>query len=270
MPTRRILRPWTQQPQVATRLRPALLGPDGLLEAVVAASPVGLVDGLPLQYSAPPLYYTPGVGPAGRYIGAGVTNTTTYVGCTSRTISASQSVTYVAQFTPNLAPTSLKSVTRSGTYQMPIGVGYAGSPRICTSFRLDGDSLQTYVATDYDAVVGQPYCAVAVFEFGRGISLYVNGEWIGDYSDTRALIVTNSNASWFSWAGVGFAATFLRALSRKEAVEISGNPWILFEPQQIYVPRSAGEAGYTHPTLSNARMIWTGLGAGKPAIDYTW
>lgn len=61
-----------------------------------------------------------------------------------------------------------------------------------------------------------------------------------------------------------------RAWTPDEVLELSANPWLVFAPQAIYVPRSAGAAGYTHPTLSNARMIWTGPGAGKPAIDYTW
>lgn len=65
------------------------------------------------------------------------------------------------------------------------------------------------------------------------------------------------------------AAVWNRALSRPERDAIGGNPWVLFEPRQIVVPRAAA-GGYTHPTLSNARMVWTGPGAGKPAIDYTW
>lgn len=65
------------------------------------------------------------------------------------------------------------------------------------------------------------------------------------------------------------AAIWNRALARAERDSIGGNPWVLFEPRQIVVPRAAA-GGYTHPTLSNARMVWTGPGAGKPAIDYTW
>lgn len=65
------------------------------------------------------------------------------------------------------------------------------------------------------------------------------------------------------------AAVWNRALSRPERDAIGGNPWALFEPRQIVIPSTAPPS-YTHPTLSNARMIWTGPGAGQPAIDYLW
>lgn len=65
------------------------------------------------------------------------------------------------------------------------------------------------------------------------------------------------------------AAIWNRALARAERDNIGANPWALFAPRQIVIP-SAAPPGYTHPTLSSARMIWTGPGAGKPAIDYSW
>jgi len=116
---------------------------------------------------------------------------------------------------------------------------------------------------------------------GTSVRACANGR--GDVTGSRSVFNINNNPQSVVIGcnvntGLGITrgsllylgAIWNRALSRAERDAIGGNPWILFEPQQIYVPRSAGEAGYTHPTLSNARMIWTGLGAGKPAIDYTW
>lgn len=76
-----------------------------------------------------------------------------------------------------------------------------------------------------------------------------------------------------SYSGDPRACFGLIAIAHSAEVDLRDyerNPWALCEPQAIYVPRASAAAGYTHPTLSNARMIWTGLGAGKPAIDYTW
>jgi hypothetical protein len=64
-------------------------------------------------------------------------------------------------------------------------------------------------------------------------------------------------------------AFFLRELGEGEAWSLIDNPWQLFEPRQIIIPASAA-AGYSHPTMSNARMgSMTGTG-GIPLVDYTF
>ncbi len=46
--------------------------------------------------------------------------------------------------------------------------------------------------------------------------------------------------------------------------------WPLFAPRHIIIPTAAAGGGYTHPTLSNARMgSMTGTG-GIPLVDYTF
>lgn len=53
----------------------------------------------------------------------------------------------------------------------------------------------------------------------------------------------------------------------------SANPTLGWAASVVWTAAMAAfkaAADYTHPTLSNARMVWTGPGAGQPAIDYTW
>lgn len=51
--------------------------------------------------------------------------------------------------------------------------------------------------------------------------------------------------------------------------EQRSNPWDLFTERPIWVPVSSG-GGYTHPTLSNARMGSLTTTGGVPLVDYTF
>src|SRR5574337_841798 len=249
---RQIARPWTQQPQEAAGIDYAYS--DGLIEVFTAASPtIDAASGATINYGAGEWYFARGIGQEGPYVGAGNTNYTTTLNSRNRNIAASQSVSYLALFTPQAAPTAITTVVKSGSYQNPIIVGDSGRARIGASFRLTGGTATTYLTTSYDVVVGQTYCAVVVFDAGRGISMYVDGNHIGDYYDTRSLIVANSNASWYSWAGIGLAATWVRALHRAEALVLSRRPGQLFAPRRLWLPASA--AGGSLPTLSAATYM---------------
>lgn len=59
-------------------------------------------------------------------------------------------------------------------------------------------------------------------------------------------------------------ALFNSLLTDFECEILSADPWSLFAPPRILMPRAG--AAYTHPTLSNARMV-SGV---YPAVDYTW
>ena len=51
--------------------------------------------------------------------------------------------------------------------------------------------------------------------------------------------------------------------------EQRSNPWALFSEMPIRVPVSSG-GGYTHPTLSNARMGSMTATGGVPLVDYAF
>jgi hypothetical protein len=62
---------------------------------------------------------------------------------------------------------------------------------------------------------------------------------------------------------------FNRALTNGELQSLSANPWQLFEPRRALFPASAA-AGYTHPTMSNARMGSMTATGGVPLVDYAF
>lgn len=53
------------------------------------------------------------------------------------------------------------------------------------------------------------------------------------------------------------------------ALQLSANPWQLFQPRRIYIPTAAA-AGYTHPTLSLATATEIGTTSFKPSVTYTF
>lgn len=77
--------------------------------------------------------------------------------------------------------------------------------------------------------------------------------------------LTSSPGDKSFWVG----GLWARELFADERLQIAYDWRVMLLPDRIVMP-GAASAGYTHPTLSNARMIWTGQGAGKPAVDYTW
>lgn len=74
-------------------------------------------------------------------------------------------------------------------------------------------------------------------------------------------------------AGLAFPLAIGRVLDDGEVerlyAEQNDNPWSLFAERPIWVPVSSG-GGYTHPTLSNARMGSLTSTTGVPLVDYSF
>lgn len=64
-------------------------------------------------------------------------------------------------------------------------------------------------------------------------------------------------------------AGYDRQLSVAESIALTINPWQLFKPRRAVFHASAA-AGYTHPTLSNARMGSMTATGGVPKVDYAF
>jgi hypothetical protein len=80
---------------------------------------------------------------------------------------------------------------------------------------------------------------------------------------------TSSNSHNNNGATFKLFVIFNRALTNGELQSLSDNPWQLFEPRRAVFPASAA-AGYTHPTLSNARMDSMTATGGVPKVDYAF
>lgn len=66
-------------------------------------------------------------------------------------------------------------------------------------------------------------------------------------------------------------AVFLnRAWSDGEHNLVGKTPWQIFADRRSFVPLPAVASGYTHPTLSNARLTSLSSTGGYPAVDYTF
>lgn len=61
---------------------------------------------------------------------------------------------------------------------------------------------------------------------------------------------------------------FESPLSDDELAYLTDNPLSILAPRVLYVPVSSG--GYTHPTLSNARMDPLSASGGIPKVDWAF
>lgn len=95
----------------------------------------------------------------------------------------------------------------------------------------------------------------------------------GNYAANLAATSTPSIRIASSYDGmnltVGGVALFLDALSDAEIAEISRNPWQLYASESL-LWAAVATAGYTHPTISNARMGSSSSGGGYPTVTYTF
>jgi hypothetical protein len=79
-----------------------------------------------------------------------------------------------------------------------------------------------------------------------------------------------STSQGYATGGVALACVFNRALTGSEIAALSVNPWQLFAPRKIIIPHAPIGGGYTHPTLSNARMGSLTSTGGVPLVDYAF
>src|SRR5574340_768 len=82
-----------------------------------------------------------------------------------------------------------------------------------------------------------------------------------------------TGSSWYYNGSIALAAIWNRALAENEEyalINSNGGVWQLFAPisRRLMLPGAA--AGYTHPTLSNARMGSLGPAGGYPTVTYTF
>lgn len=245
-----IRRPWTMQPQTPCPIVRNLLT-NGLYEVFVATNERGPIFDDNITFSATrSLYFVPGVSALGRYVGKGNNNQATSVKTRrQQTFSASQSSSRLVAITPQIAPTAIAGVVKSGTYQQPIAIGNGTNARICSAYQMSGGTLTAYISDTDDVVVGETYRVVSVYRNGVGFELYINGRFVGEYADTRNLAATDSSAAWMSFAGIGLGASWSRALTHDEALSLSANPWSIFAPQISFVPTSITASGT--PTLTD-------------------
>lgn len=124
--------------------------------------------------------------------------------------------------------------------------------------------------------LGRPV-VVAVVNSGIQQELWVNGASAGATTSLRAV---GTGMSWLSFgASSGFdvdaatgslllRAVWDRALSGDEIASVSADPWQLFAPQQIYVPRAAAGGGL--PTLSAPTAIDITATSFRPRVTYAY
>lgn len=119
---------------------------------------------------------------------------------------------------------------------------------------------------------------ISVLAGDTDVQVWLNGTRL--YAGTPSQLWHPQNAQSFSayvnsgtgseaFINVQQAATWTNNVSLDMARRLSFGPQELFEPSQIWVPVSSG-GGYTHPTLSNARMGSLTSTTGVPMVDYTF
>lgn len=113
-------------------------------------------------------------------------------------------------------------------------------------------------------------------------SFWINGVRVSIINESRTsgTALTNSDAYVIgnrvndnarAWDGlIGEFFVFNDILTDSEAAELSANINALWQPQKIWVPVAVAGGGYTHPTLSNARMGGLTSTSGVPAVDYAF
>jgi hypothetical protein len=176
--------------------------------------------------------------------------------------------------------------TNGAVFGVTIGTGLTYVARIL----IDGSSMwgiQAY-ASGLNAVAGGTKSVVvgewvhlaAVYISDNNRELWVNGEYAANDPTFSGVGFTQPTDVFFGWqpwgGGTNFNGQVLaplianRALTKSEIIAHRDKPWQLLAPSQIIIPTATAGAGYTHPTLSNARMgSMTGTG-GIPQVDYTF
>jgi hypothetical protein len=90
---------------------------------------------------------------------------------------------------------------------------------------------------------------------------------VGRYCNAADTVATTAIS------GIAMPLVVGRLLTEDEGARLHdeqrSNPWDLFTERPIWVPVSSG-GGYTHPTLSNARMGSLTTTGGVPLVDYTF
>lgn len=270
MSMRRILLPWTQQPQGALRIAdewqqyaPTFVATPGA--GAVVGGPLSFVNDATVRADA---FAFPG---ANGYIDFGSE----------------------ARVNPNHTVLCVCRLDNPFASSYPIVASYKGVG-LSTNFELFFSNQSGYKDLAFVlsggwakvcslgsvGVTGVRHSTVVRYRYSGGLAdIWVGGAAMptttsgGTESITGNNVLGQQSPSRLSYDFVGaiwLFALFDSLLPDQACARLSANPWQLFAPQEIWVPRSSGAPAYTHPTLSNARMIWTGPGAGKPAIDYTW
>lgn len=267
MPTRRILRPWTTQPPLQYGLRARYR--DGLAWSWSATREFSDSDGRLQAYSQPRggIYYATKASRAGVCVSG--SNTTIHTNAYLTPPSQSTPISIALFCDLAVVSTTTKSLMGCNIFDLRAGNGTNAYIDLRT--RQVGDSSLVVRAATASPYVTGPTAIAATIVPSSHASLWIDGMEIGTSSLSADMVNFGDTVkALFSWSGLYAQAGWSRALSPAEMREITSNYWAMYEPQQIYVPRSSGAPAYTHPTLSNARMIWTGPGAGQPAIDYSW
>lgn len=273
MPTRRILRPWTTQPPSVTGVNRGHPATADLTFLFNGATGVNAVDPAGARIRAGDNVMQPGPGGSGF-----LTNDSGYWSFTNTQVmrNATQlTMLCVFAYTRNTNYDAIKMHSgRTWTADvLSVEAYYFGGGIMCAS--TGGSEL------DLGASAGL-WGTNTLWVVWDGTSIRVCANGRADVTGSRGGFTITNNPQSVTLGcnnnvGLGItrgsltylAAVWNRALSRRERDAIGSNPWVLFEPRRIVMP-SASAPGYTHPTLSSARMIWTGPGAGKPAIDYSW
>lgn len=272
MPTRRILRPWTTQPPLQYGLRARYR--DRLAWSWSATREFSDSDGRLQAYSQPRggIYYASQRGRAGMCVSGSNTTINTTIATSNVPQSPSSPVSFAIFCDLAIVSAAMKVLWSIDSNIASLRAGNGSAEKIAFLTREVGDSVlqlrieegATYTSGPTAiAFTAVPRSHYSLWRDGREIgSVAMAGNWVASNTSSNAL---------YSWAGLYGSALWSRELSPAELRDITASYWgELYEPQAIYVPRSSGAPAYTHPTLSNARMIWTGPGAGKPAIDYSW
>ncbi len=119
--------------------------------------------------------------------------------------------------------------------------------------------------------LASPHSYAATHKSGAQVA-YLNGKQIATDSrvETPAIGPTASEGRLGGLGSVYLVAFWDRILSAGEVASLHANPWQLFAPRQIIIPSAAAGGGYTHPTLSNARMDPVTATGGVPKVTYTF
>jgi TctA family transporter len=141
-------------------------------------------------------------------------------------------------------------------------------------------------------VAGLVYHTFGAVEVGKLYTVDVTYTDLTPYRWTtrvNGLVVSTTDAnnnvldSQLIYVGTGFGGQTVNAVILQSTLEqgahvdlsdvwarkVGANPWLIYQPRQIIIPLAAA-AGYTHPTLSNARMGSLTSSSGIPLVDYTF
>ena len=270
-----IRRPWTRQPQHAVGARTDGIS-GGLIVAVNGAAGGGnrVASGIAVSQTAA-LDRAPTQGG----VGIGGFSASSYLSFTNP-LGTNDPATVFALL-KNTATTDqgfwtlTDNPSTDGQDHMPYG-GVIYSSTLATSRWINGASVPggtSALLSPFSFCVTRSWGSSGFFY--PTFNAYLNGTNIassssigGPAAGTVFRLGANSQSSMFYVGRILLFAMWNRELKQTELLSLRSNPWQIFKPQSIKMPTAA--SGYTHPTLSNARVGSLTSTSGVPLVDYAF